>query len=193
MGNKSEKETCYHGSVALEAHHGLAWGCCFVAPPVALDKKQSWPEPLPAKRGAQKKEALERQAGGGKQKGQSKKKKAEKKKKGGKGTLVAHESLGRLKVTLAAVKSYICCTEPGDMPAFITEVKESHAGKHHQRIIQNLAKEASEKLLTREEIKQRKVEILQTMKRCPGRHVGTSPPFLHSFQACHPQPSQNLW
>ena len=157
----------------LEASEGHAWGCCIIASRSPRVSQEHWPSPLPPKRGGQKKEALLRQEGqarkrrnGGHHRGVHKKPASAKRNKSIAGTLDAHESLGRLKVTLASYKSYICCTEPGDLPFFLVELKQSQVGDDHQSLISELALEASEKLLTRQQIKERRAEILQNLTGC---------------------------
>ena len=98
--------------------------------------------PVPATKGGQKKQALANQALVAMENGQPR-------------SLPAHPSLGRLQLTFATKKSYMCCTKPAlGEPKLVTQFTATQVGERHAPLLSSLAQMASDKQLTRAEIKE---------------------------------------
>ena len=154
--------------------------------------ENQWTAPIPAGRGAQKKAALRRQEE------DPKKKKSKGKGKGkDSGRTLPHAKYGLLRVTLGSAKSYIVCTEPPPSePKFLVELNKSQCGDNHGSLILSLARIASTKQLSREEMRELKATILAQLKG-PSKTYKSHPP-RRKQQHHHPKPygflkDEGLW
>ena len=112
-----------------------------------------WAEPVPPKRGAQKKAALDNKIF-----------QATSERK-----LAAHSSLGFLKLTLGAQKSYIVASDPEpNMPGLLAEFTHSQVGDKHQVLMMSLLQTSAEQKLTRPQIKELRAKVLSKVSRCHG-------------------------
>ena len=134
------------------------WACCQVE---LAESTEDWPI-MPPTRGGQKKEAM--------------KKKQDNDLQSLEGTMCAsgklqnrhlqHPSLGKVSLTFASKKSYMCTTRPQvDQPALLAQFTESQVGQDHGPLLLSLASTVVKEGLERDYIKALKDAVLELHKR----------------------------